>query len=208
MTDRPTPIGERPVLAGLIALTGVAVVVGLLAGVMLLTGTKIMGFGGGGGGDAAVGEGEISSGETLYLPEPKKTEEPEGPLITLDVDPVPSPTAGAEGDDEDEMTEAEREKERKKREAERKKITLTAGQGSVSAMQRIDLTGSYPAGTGAILQVQRFENGSWADFPVTVSVSGGSFGTYVMTGSSGETRFRVVDTDTGKASNPVTVTVN
>lgn len=203
MTDRPTPTGERPVLAGLLALTAVAVVVGLLAGVTMLTGAKILGLGGGGSG----GTGEASSGETLVLPEFEKTEGPDGPLITLDVDPTPTPSAG-EGDDEDELTAAEREKERKKKEAEREKITLTSGQASVSAMQRIDLTGTYPAGSGAILQVQRFEGGSWADFPVTVSVSNGTFGTYVMTGQSGETRFRMLDTDSGKVSNVVTVTIN
>ena len=39
-------------------------------------------------------------------------------------------------------------------------------------MEQIDLTGVYPGGEGAILQVQRFEDGSWDDFPVAVSVSG------------------------------------
>ncbi|QCC76287.1 hypothetical protein [Nocardioides daphniae] len=184
MTDRPTPIGERPVLAGLLALTGVAVVVGLLAGLTLLTGTKILGIGGGGGGSAS---GQASAGETLYLPDPVETSGPDGPLITLDVDPTSAPT-GDEDEAEEKLSEEEREKQRKKREAEREKITLSAGQSSVSAMQRIDLTGTYPAGSGAILQVQRFENGAWANFPVTVSVNNGSFGTYVMTGQSGETR--------------------
>lgn len=201
MTDRPTPLRDRPVLAGLLALTGVAVVVGLLAGATVLLGTQILGIGGGGGSAS----GEASAGETLYLPEPEKTERPDGPLITLDVDPTPTPAAG---EDDDEESEEEQEEERKKKEAEQQKITLTAGQTSVAAMQRIDLTGTYPAGTGAILQVQRFENGAWANFPVTVSVSGGSFGTYVMTGQSGETRFRMLDTDSGKTSNPVTVTIN
>lgn len=198
MTDRPTPMGERPVLSGLLALTAVAVVVGLLAGVTMLMGSKILGFDSGG----ASASGEASSGETLFLPEPQKTERPDGPLITLDVDPTVPPS----GDDADESDEG---KKQKKKKAPRDKITLNAGQTSVSAMQRIDLTGTHPTGSGAILQVQRFENGSWTDFPVTVSVSsGGTFGTYVMTGQSGETRFRMLDTDSGKASNFVTVTIN
>ncbi|QCX26351.1 hypothetical protein [Nocardioides jishulii] len=202
MTDRPTPLGERPVLAGLLALTGVAVVVGLLAGLTLLTGTKILGIGGGDGSAAA---GQASTGETLYLPDPVETTGPDGPLITLDVDPTPTPAAGDE--DDEEASEEEKEAERKKREADREKIKLTAGQTAVAPMQRIDLTGTYPAGTGAILQVQRFENGAWANFPVTVSVTDGAFGTYVVTGQGGETRFRVLDTDSGKASNAVTVTI-
>lgn len=196
MTDRPTPMGERPVLSGLLALTAVAVVVGLLAGVTMLMGSKILGFDSGG----ASASGEASSGETLFLPEPQKTERPDGPLITLDVDPTVPPS----GDDADESDEG---KKQKKKKAPRDKITLNAGQTSVSAMQRIDLTGTHPTGSGAILQVQRFENGSWADFPVTVSVSNGSFSTYVMTGQRGETRFRMLDTDSGKVSNFVKVTI-
>ena len=80
-------------------------------------------------------------------------------------------------------------------------------QQSVSPMQQIDLTGTYQGGEGAVLQVQRFENGAWVDFPVTASVSGGTFGTYLLTGRTGENRFRVVDTDSEAISNEVTVTV-
>ncbi|MEZ5193444.1 MAG: hypothetical protein R2734_13715 [Nocardioides sp.] len=86
-------------------------------------------------------------------------------------------------------------------------IQLSAGQRQVSPMQRIDLTGSYPGGDGAILQVERFENGSWTSFPVTASVTGDTFSTYVQTGRPGANKFRVTDTDTGKISNPVTVVV-
>ena len=65
-------------------------------------------------------------------------------------------------------------------------------------MQQIDLTGTYQAGEGAILQVQRMENGAWSDFPVTMSVSGGTFATYVQTSRTGPNEFRVVDTDSGR----------
>lgn len=200
MADRPTPLGERPVLAGLLALLGVAVVVGLLGGAVVLSGTKILGIGGGDGSDGSA----ASSEETLFIPEPEETEEPSGPRITLDVDPTP--TAGPDSEDggEDEESEEREEEEQKAKQ----QIELSAGLSSVSAMQRIDLSGTHPSGEGGILQVQRFENGNWADFPVTVSVRNGTFSTYVMTGRQGETRFRVVDTDSGKKSKPVTVTVN
>ena len=65
-------------------------------------------------------------------------------------------------------------------------------------MGRIDLTGTYPTGEGAVLQVQRATgpgDDSWVDFPVTVTVSGGQFSTYVQTGRTGPNRFRVIDTD-------------
>ncbi|WP_110240185.1 hypothetical protein [Nocardioides gilvus] len=201
MADRPTPLGERPVVAGLIALTGVAVVVGLLAGITMLMGTKILGLGGVDAGSSADAPG---SSETLYLPDPVATSAPSGPQITLDVEPTPA-SGDEEGDDE---VDAEEEaKAKKKKEKAKKGITLIAGQESVTAMQRIDLSGTYPEGNGAILQVQRFEGGGWKNFPVTMSVSGGSFSTYVVSGQGGETRFRVLDTDSGRASNAVKVKI-
>lgn len=195
MADRPVPLGERPVLAGLVALLGVAVVVGLLGGMVVLSGTKILGFGGGsGGGDAT------TSGETLFIPEPEETETPTGPQITLNVDPTPEIQTDPDAEEVEEEAEEEAEEEDQQ-------ITLNAGQNAVAAMQRIDLSGTHPSGDGAILQVQRFENGEWANFPVTVAVRGGTFSTYVMTGRPGETRFRVLDTDSGESSDPVTVNV-
>jgi hypothetical protein len=74
-------------------------------------------------------------------------------------------------------------------------------------MEQIDLTGVYPGGEGAILQVERFTSGSWQAFPVTVSVSDETFATYVQTSQTGPNRFRVVDTDTGRASNDVSVNI-
>ena len=79
----------------------------------------------------------------------------------------------------------------------------------VRPMQRIDLTGTYPGGEGAVLQVQRATGpgDSWVDFPVTVTVSGGTFSTYVQTGRTGPNRFRVIDTDNDEPSNEVTITI-
>ena len=74
-------------------------------------------------------------------------------------------------------------------------------------MQRFDLTGVYPTGEGAILTVQRFENGGWQDFPATGSVSGRTFQIPVETSRSGPNRFRVVDSATGLKSGEVRVTV-
>jgi hypothetical protein len=73
-------------------------------------------------------------------------------------------------------------------------------------MERIYLSGRYPGQDGSTLQVQRFEGG-WTNFPVTTSVSGGRYSTYVQTGNTGRNRFRMLDTSTGRASNPVTVTI-
>ena len=70
------------------------------------------------------------------------------------------------------------------------------------------LTGVYPGGEGAVVQVQRFESGKWVDFPVDASVSGETFSTYVQTARTGVNRFRVRDTSGPDVSNEVRVTVH
>ena len=193
-------LDKRPVLGGLVALVAVAVVVGLVAGVAALLGTRVLGLDGDAEASGGGGGGEPTSGETLFLPRPSKTDAPEDPLVTLEP-----------GDEESSSEEAEAEDEssskKKKKDKQVRQISLSAGQTSVSPMERIDLTGTYQGGEGAVLQVQRLEGGSWSDFPVTVSVSDATFATYVQTGQGGEVKFRVLDTTSQKASNPVTVTI-
>jgi hypothetical protein len=87
-------------------------------------------------------------------------------------------------------------------------IKLAASPVQVAPGQRINLTGSYPGADNLSLQVQRKEGGTWAPFAdVTAPVKVSSFATYVITSRTGRMSFRVVDTTTGKASNPVQVTV-
>jgi hypothetical protein len=178
---------ERPVVYGLLALVGVGIVVGLILGLAALGGAKVLGVD---GAEETAGDGGAEA--SMYLPKPEKTTPAEGPAVTLapGEEPPPSQDSGP--------TEEEKPS---------KEISLSAGQTSVSPMQQIDLTGVYPGGEGAILQVQRFEGGSWQDFPVTVSVSDETFSTYVQTSQPGPNRFWVVDTDTGEPSNEVKVTI-
>lgn len=166
----------------------VAAVVGLLLGLAALFGTRILGV----GGDQSA-TGSSSGGDSLYLPTPSPTTRGTGPLITLGPgEPTPTDATAAT---------AEPTKKPKPR------ITLVAGKTSVSSFERIDLTGSYLQGEGAILQVQRREGGSWQDFPVTMTVGGGTFSTYVQTSRPGINEFRVIDTDTGTKSRSVKVRV-
>jgi hypothetical protein len=170
---------NRPVLTGLVALVGVAVAIGLLGGLAVLVGVKVTGIGG-----SSEASSESTSSATFRLPRPTDTSTE--PPATEESEPSPdesSSEATAEG------------------------ISLSATQQSVSPMQQIDLTGTYQAGEGSILQVQRLEDGSWSDFPVTMSVSGGTFATYVQTSRTGPNQFRVRDTDSDVVSNEVTVTV-
>lgn len=171
---------NRPVLTGLVALVGVAVAIGLLGGLAVLVGVKATGIG-----DATTARDDSGSSATFNLPKPTDTSSESATL-----DPV-EPAPGGESSSE----------------APADGISLTATQQTVAPMQQIDLTGTYQAGEGAILQVQRFENDTWTDFPVTMSVSGGTFATYVQTSRTGPNKFRVVDTDSDVVSNEITVTV-
>lgn len=190
---------EHPVASGLGALIGVGLGVGLILALVALVTSQVLGLGAGGG---------RSSGEagpvqrSLYLPTPVETPTPTGPLVTLApgktplVMPIATAPPGLPSLDSSAGSTPVPGG-----------ISLTASRPSVAAMEQIDLTGTYPGGQGATLQVQRFAGGNWADFPVTVSVTGGSFSTYVQTGQTGENRFRVLDPASGTSSNEVVVRV-
>jgi septal ring-binding cell division protein DamX len=184
MPDRPSE--EHPIIAGLVALVGVGLVVGLVIGLVVLAGTKVLGIGG--------DDGDSTANEqaSLYLPTPSKTTADTDPEITL----APGETESASEDPSESPSETpERE------------ITLSASAVDVGPMEQFQLTGVYPEGEGAILTVQRFQDGSWVDFPATGSVSGEAFQIAVQTSKSGVNRFRVVDTDSGLKSGEVRVTV-
>jgi len=178
---------QHPVVAGIVALLGVGLAIGLLAGGATLIGTKVMGLG------EETTATDSTARQSMYLPKPQPTTaaasasqptlsaapEPTGPVLT-----TPTQDTG---------------------------ITLTSAQTTVGQMGRIDLSGTYTTGEGAVLQVQRATgpgDDSWVDFPVTVTVSGGQFSTYVQTGRTGPNRFRVIDTDSDAVSNDVTITIS
>ena len=174
---------NRPVLTGLIALVGVALVIGALGG---------LGDPRGGQGDRhrrelAHASSESTTSATFRLPQestdtgqrhPEHRRRPRTPARAIPQSETPADA-----------------------------IALSAGQLTVSPMQQIDLTGTYATGEGAVLQVQRFEDGAWQDFPVTAPVTDSTFSTYVETSRVGPNKFRVIDSDTEKISNEVTVTV-
>jgi hypothetical protein len=85
-------------------------------------------------------------------------------------------------------------------------ITLVVSPQRVAAGQRIDFSGSYSR-EGASLQIQRQIGGSWTNFPVSTTVSGGTFQTWITTSQTGNAPFRVVDSATGVLSNTVTVEI-
>ena len=181
----------NPVVTGLVALLAVSLAVGLVLGGVALVGTRILGI----GGDSSASTG-ASEDESAVIPRPSRTAA-NGPQVTLNTQDAESDDTGPDDPETSKTKKAKPEKE----------ITLQAGQTAVGSFEQIDLTGVYPRGEGAILQVQRFENGAWVDFNATLSVSNETFSTYVQSAKIGVNKFRVVDSATGAASNPITVTV-
>lgn len=183
---------DHPIVAGLVALAGVAVAVGLVLGLVVIAGTSVLGLGGGGG------EGTSSSERSMYLPQPQKTPSETTPELTLEPEATASGSAEPGGGPTKKPTRSA---------SPRKQITLSASTTSASPMEQFDLTGVYPTGEGAILQVQRLENGAWADFNATGSVSGGTFQIPIYTSQPGVNRFRVLDLDTRLESNEIRITI-
>lgn len=189
----------RSLLTGVGALFGVALLVGGVISLVALGAVSVSGIG--------EETRTVQEDPSLYIPDrtPGGSEDgDDDPGLTLEdlnggVDPTKTDEPGA--------TKAPDKAKEKKRRPPRSVISLSVSPLDVAAMERIYLTGTYPGGEGASLQVQRFENGGWTDFPTSASVSGGTFTTYVMTGQAGVNKFRVVDAGRGKASNPVTVRV-
>lgn len=202
VSDQQEPRADRPVLNGLVALVAVAVGVGLILGLVAMVGSKVLGFGGDDG-DAAA---DTTVRQSMYLPTPAKTDEPSGPLITLHTqDPDETDTSSTDSTDEpsDDPTAESTESESPKA----GEISLQPLQTSVASGERIYFSGVYPGGEGAILRVQRWENGGWAEFPASVGVTNGTFSSYVFTGVGGLNRFRVVDSDSGTVSNEIRIQV-
>lgn len=178
---------------------GVAVLVGGLIGVVALGAANVAGL----GEETPTAEEEPS----LYIPDRTPTEQAsdDDGLTLEDLNGGVDPTKTDSAEKKSEQPKKKSDRKKKKRKPQNV-ISLSASPLEVGQMERIYLTGTYPGGEGASLQVQRLQ-GTWTDFPTSTSVSGGTFSTYVMTGQSGTNKFRVVDSGTGKKSNPVTIQV-
>lgn len=184
--DDETP-WTRQLLVGVGVLAAVSLVIGGVISLMALGAARFSGL------DSS--RPTATQAPSLYMPDGDPTTSPE-------TFPDPAGPEGSAKPSPSATSSTPTPKPKKRTRA----ISLQAFPGTVSPNERINLTGVYDGAEGARLQVQRFENG-WVDFPVSTSVSGGQFNTYVYTGREGLNRFRVVDTDSGRKSNAVRVTV-
>jgi hypothetical protein len=93
-------------------------------------------------------------------------------------------------------------------EGKRGQIELSISPVTARPMERVNFTGSYKGADNLQLEVQRFDSGQWTNFGVQATVRVGTFETYIMTGRSGENRFRVFDPATQQGSNVIMVTID
>lgn len=180
---------KHPIVAGLIALVAVAVSVGLILGVVVLVGTRVLGLG-------HVDTSDSSDGKaSLYVPKPSPTQTASGPDVTLSSEPSQSPQA--------------KESKPAKSKSPQRRITLQASATEVSSMETFTISGVYPGGEGSLMRLQRKVDGTWQDFGIPdVAVTGGQFSTTVQTGRPGVQKFRMKDMDHNRLSNVVSVTVD
>jgi hypothetical protein len=176
---------QRALLVALLAMAGVALLVGLA-----IAGAAVVVLNGAGVGDteaAAARRGDA----TLYIPRYQPTKSVESDLGLPTPDTSESPSA--------EPSESATPRT--------DQIKLFAAPQSVGPGERINFNGVYVDGEGVALQIQRKEGGTWVDFPVTATVRGGVFSTWIQTTHTGESPFRVYDAQADRASNVVVITV-
>lgn len=190
--EDPQDLRER-VIGALGAVLAVALVIGAVAGVAAYGAVRASGLGG----------GDVAAASTSPRSAPSSSRPSE--TATPSASPTPSPSASPTPSPVHHSTPKPKKKARHHH--ARPRLTLAARQRHVSPMGRIDLHGRYPGHGGTRLLVQRLQGGRWSRFPVSVTVRGGTFHTWVASGHRGPNRFRVVDRAGGRASAPVTVRV-
>ena len=201
MTPDQDEFRRRAIRAAL-TVAGIAVVLGLLIGGVTASVVNLTGL---------VPDEPAGSA----LPTPGAGDDDDLPTPSLLPTNTPSPRASASPSAKQTSGVADKPSEKPSRKQHKKPkhqaasdIRLHASDASVSAYDEVTLSGSYPGSNGTTLQVQRLEGGSWTAFPSTATVGGGRFSTFVASGQSGVNQFRVVDPDSGDASNAVSFRVS
>jgi hypothetical protein len=92
--------------------------------------------------------------------------------------------------------------------AAKETIQLEDLAASARPFEAVRIQGTYRGGAGTFLRLQRWERGSWLDFPLpTKTDQSGQFSTYVEFGQPGRYRLRVLDPDSGVTSEPFVVVI-
>lgn len=196
---------DSPVVNGLVALVAVALVIGLLAAIIALLGTRLVGLTGGGG---TSGNG-VAVGDSLSLPPLQPTELDSGLLITLAPVDTDEPTASSSaplGIGESATPTPSASRTTGSPSDGDGKIVLSASPRTVTVGEELMLSGTYRGGEGAVLDVYLNVDGEgWEEFPRDANVNGGLFQVFVSSFESGPVTWRLEDPTTGTTSNEVTV---
>lgn len=198
---------DNPVANGLVALVAVALVIGLLAGIIALLGTRLVGLTGGDGGSS---DG-VAVGDSLSLPPLEPTELDSGLLITLAPVTTPTPSASSSaplgiGESATPSATTSPTAEESEDSSSRHDISLQASDNSLKAGDELMLSGTYPRGEGAVLDIWYDVNDEgWKQFNLDVNVNGGLFQAFVSTYKSGTITWQVRDPENDNKSNEVTV---
>lgn len=202
---------ENPVANGLVALVAVALVIGLLAAIIALLGTRLVGLTGGDGGSS---DG-VAVGDSLSLPPLEPTELDSGLLITLAPVMTPTPSASSSaplsiGESATPSASATPTPSPSAEESDDasgdRRISLQASDSSLEAGDELMLSGTYRSGEGAVLDIWYDVNDEgWQEFNLDVNVNGGLFQAFVSTYKSGTIVWQVRDPENGQKSNEVTV---
>lgn len=205
------PEWRRQMLISLSKVLGIAVCVGLVVGGLALAGADALGLTDDDGSAPAPAHAATkASGTPSATPSSASPGPGAGEQQSRTATPTPTPTQTQEPKRAQKPDHEKKPRSRRHHERRRHAggvLTLSASPRNVHKYGRVSLSGRYPGHNGTTLRVQRAEP-DWHDFPVTVTVRGGRFHTWVESGYPGVNRFRVVDTRTGKTSAPVTVRVH
>lgn len=191
---------ENPVANGLVALVAVGLVIGLLAAIIALLGTRLFGLDGSGG--SSSGDG-VAVGDSLYLPSLQPTELDSGLLVTLAPAVTETPAVTEATESASATASSSPTGSAAPRDA---RIGLSAGSSQVGSGEELMLSGTYSRGEGSVLDIWYDVNGTgWKEFNLDVNVYGGVFQVFVATYQTGRIAWRVQDPETGLESNEVMV---
>ena len=193
-------MNDQPVAAGVRALLVVAVVGGIVAAGAVAVALKTSSI--------ANDRAAFDSGMTLSMP--SFTQEPNQlqPVVLPQVTPSSTPTDpyadNASSDSSDPSVPLP------SNQSGVFPINLQAGERNVTIL--LDLSGTYPQGEGAVLQVQQYVNGAWADFSPPGQtgqfvVGGGLFSGSIQPSGKGVEQFRVRNVSNSDVSNSISVDV-
>lgn len=185
MADLPDDDPGHALVTALAAMAGVALLVGLAIGGVLLGVVRVSGVE-----DARAAEEQAP--QSLFIPKYEPTKSVPEDLGLPSISPSKKPSGKSPSESPSPKSD---------------KITLFVAPQAVSPGERINFNGVYVDGEGVSLQIQRKEGGAWTDFPVLAAVRGGAFETWIQTSHTGRQLFRVFDVEANRASNQVVVTV-